>query len=389
MREGESISPKSMRTLQIGNDWPGERVGGLNRYFVELLRHLPETGTEVRGMVVGPASIGEETHGSVLPFARSRDPIYRRVYRARRAALEQIRSGSIDLVSSHFALYAPPSGAWSKQIPMVVHFHGPWSAESNVEGSRSREQWVKHRLERGVYRRARRLIVLSRSFQRELVSRFGVDEELTRIVPGGIDVDRFNMSMTRAEARERLGWPRDRPILLAVRRMVRRMGLENLIDAVRVAAASCPDVLLLLGGAGPLAADLHKRISEGGLERHVRLLGRIDEADLALAYRAADMTVVPTQALEGFGMITLESLASGTPVLVTPVGGLPEVVEPFAPECVFADASTETMAHVLVEILGERLRLPTDDACRAYALDRFAWPRIAREVRDVYDEAKA
>ena len=76
------------------------------------------------------------------------------------------------------------------------------------------------------------MIVLSRSFQGELVSRYGVDEDLTRVIPGGIDTERFNVSTTRSEARRQLGWPEDRPILLTVRRQVRRMGLENLIDAM-------------------------------------------------------------------------------------------------------------------------------------------------------------
>ena len=106
-----------------------------------------------------------------------------------------------------------------------------------------------------------------------------------------------------------------------------------------------------------------------------------------MAYRAADMTVVPSQALEGFGLITLESLACGTPVLVSPVGGLPETIEPFAPQCVFANTSTDEITHGIGEALTGSLQLPTDEACRAYAVRGFSWPTIAARVRAVYDEA--
>lgn len=382
----EPFSPR-LSTLQIGNDWPTERVGGLNRYFVDLLRHLPAAGTEVHGLVVGPGSINQETNGVVTAFARSKDPLYTRLWHARQAALRQIQGGSVDLIVSHFALYAAPLGAQASKHPMVVQFHGPWAAESHVEGAASLALRLKATMERGVYRRARRLIVLSKAFQRELVTRYGIAEDLIRIVPGGIDTDRFNNAVTRGEARLRLGLPLGRPILLAVRRLVRRMGLENLIDAMKSVVAALPDALLLLGGKGPLSAELEQRIADAGLGANVRLLGRIEEDDLPFAYRAADLTVVPSQALEGFGMITLESLASGTPVLVTPVGGLPEVVQPFAPECVFTDTSTEAIGRLLTEVLTGSRPLPDDAACREYALKHFAWPLIARRIHGVYREA--
>lgn len=381
------LEPKPLRTLQIGNDWPTERIGGLNRYFVDLIRHLPAAGASVKGLVVGPAEITAATQGTVTAFAPSKAPMYRRLWLARQAALEQLRGGSVDVLVSHFALYAAPLGSYASKHPLVVQFHGPWAAESHVEGSASLSLRLKHTLEQSVYRRGRRFIVLSRAFQQELVKRYNIDEDLVRIVPGGIDTERFNTKLSRVEARERLGWPRDRPIILAVRRLVRRMGLENLIDAIKALREKHPDLLLLLGGKGPISGELAARIKEEDLERHVRLLGRIEEEDLPLAYRAADMTIVPTQALEGFGMITLESLASGTPVLVTPVGGLPEVVQPFAPECVFADTSTEEIASVLAQFLDGSRKLPAEAACRAYALQKFGWPHIAAKVKEVYEEA--
>jgi glycogen(starch) synthase len=375
-----------LRTLQIGEGWSEERITGLTRYFVELVRHLPATGTEANCLVVGSRDIREQTNG-VTPFARRQDPLFKRLYGVRQAAQGLAQQRKIDLVASHFALYTAPLGGEISKLPLVVHFHGPWAAESDVEGSTVRRSQLKFAIERHVYRGATRLIVLSRSFQAELVSRYGVDEELTRVIPGGIDTDRFDVSVTRSEARQRLGWPENRPILLTVRRQVRRMGLENLIDAMEQVRACCPDVLLLLGGTGSIAEELQQRIKERGLEQNVRRLGRVSELDLPLAYRAADLTVVPSLSLEGFGLVTLESLASGTPALVTPIGGLPEVIQPLAPQCLFAEASTTAMASLLREILLGSVQLPSEEDCRRYASENFAWPRIAEKVRTIYDEA--
>jgi glycogen(starch) synthase len=377
----------TMRTLQIGDDWLEERDGGLGRYYFEMLCHLPATGATTHGLVVGSPWVTESTGGKVVAFARPNDSMLKRLTAARQAALGQIDCSSIDLIASHFALYAVPIADRLRTIPTVVHFHGPWSGESGAEGAASLNARLKGAVEKIVYSRAKRFIVLSHSFQHELVRRYGIAEELIRIVPGGIDIERFHTKLSRAEARERLGWPTDRPILLTVRRHVRRMGLEDLIEATQQLVRQQPDLLVLLGGSGPISGELKTRVTESGLEDHVRFLGRIDDADLPMAYRAADMSVVPSQSLEGFGLITLESLASGTPVFVTPVGGLPEIVQPFAPQCVFPGSSSAEIAGVLGEALHGTLSMPTEEACRAYAADSFSWTRIAERVRSVYDEA--
>jgi glycosyltransferase involved in cell wall biosynthesis len=165
------------------------------------------------------------------------------------------------------------------------------------------------------------------------------------------------------------------------------MGLENLIDAARNVISRFPEFLVYIGGTGPIADELEKRIDELDLNNNVRLLGRISEEMLPLAYRAADFTIVPSQFLEGFGMTSLESLASGTPVLVTPVGGLPEVIRPFSPQCICSDTSVDAITATILDMLREPAKLPNEADCRAYAVQNFAWQRIAEKVRRVYEEA--
>jgi glycosyltransferase involved in cell wall biosynthesis len=376
-----------MQTLQIGDEWHTERAGGLNSYYFELLRHLGPTGTVAHGLVAGSDNVGNATNGQVVAFARPDATLAQRMISVRRLVLKQMTRNKIDLIASHFALYTMPIIDRLKRIPMVVHFHGPWAAEGRAGGAKTYKTRLKASLERSVYSRASRLIVLSEAFKDELIAGYGIAEHRIQVVPGGIDIDRFNTLISRTEARRRLDWPTNRPIILTVRRQVQRMGLETLIDAAKLLIKECPDGLILLGGTGPIADDLQQRIVELGLEHNVRRLGRVPDADLPLAYRAADMTVVPSQSLEGFGLITLESLASGTPVYVTPIGGLPEVVKPFAPQCIFANSNVGEIANVLREALRGERPTPSDQACRAYSSQNFAWPQIAQRVRLVYDEA--
>ena len=378
---------RTMQTLQIGNDWITDRPGGLNRYYGEMLAHLPEHGIQVHGMVLGREDIARSTEGVVSPFALASDHILLRLRAARRAALRSIRANNIDLVAVHFALYGFPIADKLSKIPTVVHFQGPWASESKVEGRSSISHRLKVAIENSVYHRANRLLVLSSAFKGELLQRYGVSEELIRVIPAGVNGHRFNTSQSREEARNRLGWPQNRRIILAVRRQVRRMGLENLIDATKELVRTHGDILVLLGGSGPITQELKKRISEYGLEENVMLLGRIDDADLPSAYRAANMTVIPTQALEGFGLISLESLASGTPAFVTPIGGLPETIMPFAPQCVFEDASTGAMIARLDEVLKGSISIPSDEDSNSYAMRNFGWSVIAGRLAEVYREA--
>ena len=375
-----------MRTLQLGMGWFNEQPGGLNRVYFELLRHLPEVGVEARGLVAGSAAVAEQSGGQVRAFAPANAPLWRRWQGVRREMATMTSNFRPQLEVSHFAFYTYPVLRQIK-VPLVVHFQGPWADEGAVEGGRGAARIIKKSVEAAVYQRARRLICLSQAFATLLIERYGIDPARVRIVPGGVDAGRFEGVPDRAVARERLGWPRDRPIVFAVRRLVRRMGLEDLIEAMVEVRRRVPDVLLLIGGRGPLQDELMSRIDQLGLTDHVRLLGFIHDEALPLSYRAADITVVPTVALEGFGLIAAESLAAGTPTLVTPVGGLPDVVRDLSVDLVLPSIGPGALAEGLSAALRGDMALPDTDACRAFARDRYDWPRIAMRVRAVYEEA--
>jgi glycosyltransferase involved in cell wall biosynthesis len=289
-------------------------------------------------------------------------------------------------VASHFALYTALTIDVLRNYPLVVHFHGPWFAEAAEEGAGKLVVTAKRLLEVGIYRRAERIVVLSHAFGELLAREFGVAEDRVRIVPGHVDIARFSRDETRAEARLLLGLPMDRPILLTVRRLARRMGLDRLIAAMPAVLNAQPDVLLCIAGRGSLGPILQRQVQEIGLEHHVCFLGFVPEKQLPLVYRAADLNVLPSVALEGFGLAAAEALAAGTPSLVSPVGGLPEVVAPLSPALVFRSTAVADIALGLITALREQASLPDEVACRAYAAARFPAALAAKRVAAVYRE---
>ena len=175
-------------------------------------------------------------------------------------------------------------------------------------------------------------------------------------------------------------------MLLAVRRLVRRMGLDRLIEAMATLRQKQVDAVLYIVGKGPERLALEELVRRHGLEDTVRFAGFVPDELLPVAYRAADLVVVPTAALEGFGLIAVEALASGTPVLVTPVGGLPEVVSGLSPDLVLPGSDADSIASGLAASLTMPGRLPDEAACRRYAEANFAWPVISERIAAVYRE---
>ena len=376
-----------MKSIQLGMHWFPERAGGLDRVYYELCRYLPAAGVSVRGLLAGSGRAAEESGGSIRAFGAADAPLLKRLRAVRQAIQAEVVDSSPDVLAAHFALYAFPALDIVSRHPFVMHFHGPWAREVAAEGGRHWVCRIQAMLERAVYGRADRLIVLSRAFGDILASQYGIDESRIRIVPGGVDAARFDVALDRKGARAQLGWDQDRPTVLVVRRLARRMGLENLIEAARHIVVKIPEVQILIAGKGPLAQELGARIDICGLQRSVKLLGFVSDEDLPLAYRAADLSVVPTVALEGFGLITLESLAAGTPVLVTPVGGLPEAVSGLSSSLVLPGSDVPSLVDGITAALKGEMLLPEASACHAHVLLHHDWSVIAMKTRAVYEEA--
>ena len=375
----------SLSALQLGMGWSSTPAGnGLDRMFAGLAAHLPAAGVRVQAWATGTEAEASDAPDHVRLFAPASAPLARRLWAVRESLRSEHTLSDTDLVASHFALYTAPVLDLIRDTPLVVHFHGPWAAESATEGESALTVRVKEWLEQRVYRRGDRFIVLSEAFRNVLTENYDVASSCIEVVPGGVNVDRFMPSSPRSEARQYLGLPRDRPVVVTVRRLVKRVGLEPLLEAVDALRHSEPDLLVLVAGRGPLADTLERRIQAGSLHRHVRLLGFVPDEDLPQLYRAADMSIVPSTAWEGFGLVAAESLAAGTPALVTPVGGLPEVVSPLSDALVLDDHTPAALAKGLKEALRGTRALPRPEDCHQYARRRFDWPVIAAQTRDVY-----
>jgi glycosyltransferase involved in cell wall biosynthesis len=303
------------------------------------------------------------------------------------------RHGRIDVMALHQPYTGGLALAAFKGVPAVYHFHSPWAEEYTIRcgdlGIGALRRFIGAGLRKFLERRTLRscgvVLNASRFMGEKLKSAHSLD---SRLVPLGVDLDRFQPAQDPAALREKLGLPAGAFMVFTVRNLASRMGLENLVEAAAAVVKERPDAFFVIGGSGYLRAKLEAMIKDLGLSGSVRLAGYIPEEDLAAYYQCADLFILPTRLLEGFGLVTLEALSCGTPVLATPVAANPEILQRLDPGMLLNDISPEGIAAGILGFIPryEGNRAEIRAACRRFVEENYSWVKYARSVeRALFD----
>ena len=369
--------------LCVGMGWFPKTPGGLDRYLYELTHHLAASQDRIELCGVGLPATDPNSTIELTNLAEPDLRLWKRLWLIRSNFLRR-KSAKPDAINLHFALYSfPILQVLPPGVPITFSFQGPWALESKQEGAGKLSVFLKHWIEDRVYRRCDRFIVLSKAFGDILHQEYQVPWHKIHVIPGGVDLSRFQFNRSRQQARTQMDWPENRPILFTARRLVHRVGLDKLLTAIAIIKPQIPDIWLAIAGKGPLQKVLEQQVTDLGLNDNVKFLGFLPDDQLPIAYQAADLSVMPSQSLEGFGLVVLESLACGTPALCTPVGGMPEILEPFSPSLITASTEATAIAERLEQLLLKKVPMPSRESCQEYAAVNFDWQKIAQQVRKV------
>jgi len=265
---------------------------------------------------------------------------------------------------------------YTMHSPATMEAEINW-AEQGVSGTLKRI-FGKRRLaglERDLLVRADAIHALSEFTRSRIEQIYGMQEKVT-VVPHWRR-ETLRRSVTKPEAKRQLGWPEDVPVVFTVRRHVARMGLGVAIEAIAplAAAGAC---VFVVGGDGPLRPALEAQAATAGADGRIRFTGRLSEESLALAYQAADLFVLPTTALECFGLILVEALAFGCPVVATDAAAIPEILRPIAPDMIVPAGDPRALRETIDRWLSGRLPVPDPADLVAYVDARYS----ARSVTD-------
>lgn len=336
--------------------------------------------------------VAKNSHG--LSFMRS-------VARNVGAALSRPDVGVGDVLHAHQPASAvnalkARTGFNASVYSFYAPFHAEFSVEKGLDGQgdtrpRLRDhigRFFARRLDQKLLKLADRVIVLSNFSAQQIQDLAPEQQTKVKTVPPGID-PLFSVG-DRTKARQRWNWPEDHIKIVTVRRLVRRMGIDEAIITMHAALNKIPNLTLEIAGDGPERGRLESLTRALGIDDRIRFMGNIAEDDLPDLYRAADLFLLPTRALEGFGMATLEALACGTPVVASNVGATPELIARLCPEisCVPA-GRTELLKGIRHSVRGlSKLKQAATRAASRVQND-FNWTHCVEELNSVYQDAIA
>lgn len=383
----ETLS-NSRHILVACHAWYEDVIGGSFRLASEFAQYLARRGNRVSYVCCAPAGSGNcdpERTADGVDVYRYPPPeglgSFRRmryhVNSAFRLAQRVHEQQSVNAVSSHSPLQGLGAARFARGVRAFVNYtvHSPFDDEllSNQErsGLLSRAAaYFARRTDRENVRLADRVQTDSHYTFRNFREKYGsVMDNRGVVAPGWVDTQHFRPVADRRRARSELSapWHFDGPVFFTLRRLEQRMGLDTLVDAAARTAEQTAgsDFRVLIGGGGSLRGALEDQIQQLGLKDRVFLLGRLPEEHLSAAYAAADCFVLPTRALECFGLIVLEAFACNTPVIASTAAAIPEIASKQGDDWLFDPGDVAALTDRMKSFLAGEL--PSERPLRGIA----------------------
>ena len=391
----------------------GKNTGGMNVYVRELTRFLGREGVHVdvftrsqdehipsvshdlgyfNRVVHIPA--GPEYY---LPKAQIWD--YTNEFAEGILAFSKKKEITYDLIHSHYWM-SGKTGAILKvewDVPMLQMFHTLGLMKQQIAQSdeeREGDYRIKGELE--VMAAADRIIAATPAEHDQLETLYGVDPQKMSIIPPGVDTHHF-YPIPQDEAKEAIGIPISDRMALFVGRIEPLKGVDTLIRAMATVRKTCktfrcPHYLVIIGGdpeedPEEMSAEMNRLqglCQELGLSEMILFLGKRGQMTLPYYYAAAEVVVMPSR-YESFGMVALEAMACGTPVIASRVGGLAYLIQDGKTGYFVASQDPEALAEKLrLVFVDNELRSRLGAQAASYARD-FCWESIASQIADVYE----
>jgi D-inositol-3-phosphate glycosyltransferase len=376
----------------------GAKSGGLNVYVLELARHLAARGCKVDIFtratapdqpIVTPLDVNLRAislrAGPEAPLPPDGLHDHLDAFYEALLAFCKREGAAYDLVHSHYWLSgligARLKALWD--VPHVVMFHTLGEIKNRASFG-EHESGLRIDSESAVLEAADRVICATELERDSLRQLYGAPADKVEVIPLGVDLDRFRPTKKLA-ARKALGL-HDERIVLFVGRIEPLKGLDILINAASLLESDVECTVLVVGGddsSETRVQELRDLARDRGIEHRVAFVGAVDHETLPLYYNAADVCVVPSH-YESFGLVAVEAMASGIPVVASRVGGLTGTIKDGETGYLIPWLCPEPFAERIELLLeNEPLRNNLGEAARE-AMSRYRWENVASSVLDLY-----
>ena len=246
--------------------------------------------------------------------------------------------------------------------------------------------WRLARLEGESARNANLVVTVSNYSAEKAVEFYDVDEAKIRVVPNGVDPERFKPAEDGDALKRKLGFG-GKPIVLFVGRLIPRKGLQFLVEAAKRVVKERGDALFVIVGDGPLRSNLIAHLVGINMSGNFLFLGDVKENILPTLYNCADVFVLPS-VQEGQGIALLEAQASAKPVVAFNVGGVREAVREGQSGLLVERGNSSLLAEAILKLLSDSsLRRKMGASGREFVLANYTWDICAEKMLRIYHEA--
>ncbi len=391
----------------------GKHTGGMNVYVRELTHHLGELGVHVDVFtrsqdehvphVLHDLGCGNRVvhipAGPESPTAKNDLPRYLPEFTEGILKFAENKDIRYDLIHSHYWMSGVAAGslrsAWN--IPVVQMYHTLGLMKNSIARNET-EMEIPLRIdsEKQIAALAEKIVIATPAEKEQLISLYGADEHKLSVIPPGVDTSRF-YPIPEDEARSVIGVPSGNCMILFVGRIEPLKGIETLLRAIALLLQTeelteCNYYLAIIGGepdgngeeADSEMARLQNLSRELGIHDVVIFLGKRSQDTLPYYYSAAQVVVVPSH-YESFGMVALEAMACGIPVIASQVGGLAHLVRDGKTGYVIPDGNPEALKQALQKLIeNPALRIEMCSQAVEYARS-YDWSVISRKVSKLYE----
>ncbi|MFH1655623.1 MAG: glycosyltransferase family 4 protein [Candidatus Omnitrophota bacterium] len=297
-------------------------------------------------------------------------------------------------LSAYFAIGA-------RRIPKIYVFHSSWFEEFQVKNYIKAIKlnslsnilkfiifapiaFIMRCIEGFVVSHYDEIVVASEYSREKLIKFYKIDQNKIHVIPGCVDVGRFKPAEDKIGLRNRLDIPQARYILITARNLVERMGIDNLISAFYNLSKLHKDLYLVIVGGGRLKSKLIEKVKGLNLSNSVKFTGFLKESELIGYFQASDLFILPTKYIEHFGLVTIEALATGMPVLGTPVGGTVEILNKFGKGFLFKGTDSQSIEEGIIKFLERYKNVDLKSKCRDFAIKEYSVDKFANQTEKLF-----
>jgi len=382
-----------MRILMLSWEYPPRIIGGISRVVYDLAQNLGRDGNDVHVLTCWePYTEDFEIDGNVKvhrvhvynnPSSDFVEWVMQLNFAMLENAITIVQNNKFDIIHAHDWLVAYTARVLKRSfnIPLITTIHATEYGRNN--GIHTEMQRTISNVENWLVNESDRIIVNSNYMRNELLSIFSVQESKISVVSNGVDLNKFDNVFVDTDFRKNYASNNEK-IVFYVGRLVNEKGVQILLQAIPKILSNYNDVKFVIAGKGPCLNNLIELSQKLNIKDRVYFTGFVSEGVLLKLYKCSEIVVFPS-IYEPFGLVALEGMVAGIPVVVSDTGGLREIVNHKEDGMKFYSGNSNSLADCILELLKDENLSDKISNCALQKVHKlYNWNNISEIILNEY-----